>query len=119
LRIFNQVYGEWLTKVVTSKKNAPCVIELKSLLPPPPTQNPSLYFAPVGPKASKQVLVMGTELGVKEFTPILSDFTDGKITKLFEEDLKSKSKLEKLLVGATGQASFRGAVELQKMNAAV
>ncbi|GMI58495.1 hypothetical protein ScalyP_jg1707 [Parmales sp. scaly parma] len=46
---------------------------------------------------------MGTELGVKEFTPILSDFTDGKNTKLFEEDLKSKSKLEKLLVGATGQ----------------
>ena len=110
LRIFNQVDGEWLARVVTSKKNAPCMIELQSLLrpPPPPTQNPSLYFAPVGPKASKQVLVMGTELGVKEFTPILSDFTDGKNTKLFEEDLKSKSKLEKLLVGATGQVSFRG-----------
>ena len=74
LRIFNQVDGEWLARVVTSKKNAPCMIELQSLLrpPPPPTQNPSLYFAPVGPKASKQVLVMGTELGVKESTFLVS-----------------------------------------------
>ncbi len=75
LRLFNGKYGEFSGEVLEISKNS-CVIHVKSLLRPQASPPPiTLYFAPLRQNRMDTLIEKTVELGLLEFRPILTDFT--------------------------------------------
>jgi 16S rRNA (uracil1498-N3)-methyltransferase len=82
--VFNEASGEWLCTIKTIKKNTVIVEKSRILRKFQGTKRVWLAFCPVKPDNNRVIVEKCTELGVTDFIPIMSEYTNHRInhTKL-------------------------------------
>jgi len=99
LHLFNERDGEWQgTLVDVSKKEATLLLH-HQLRAPSPTQPLHLYFAPLKPDRQHFLIEKSTELGVSDFFPVHTEFTQvGKanLEKWQDQALHATQQCERL-----------------------
>ena len=94
LRLFNSIDGEFSGEIIEVTKNN-CMVRVESLLRPQ-TFPPQivLYFAPLRQNRMDILIEKTVELGVLEFRPILTDFTQVRKINLERIQLQIKEASE-------------------------
>jgi 16S rRNA (uracil1498-N3)-methyltransferase len=90
IELFNGVEGAWVSKIIELTK-ARCVVQIteqvKKQIPPPKV---TLYFAPIRQNRMDILIEKATEIGVFEFHPILTEFT--QVRKVNVQRLQAQIK---------------------------
>ena len=76
VRVFNASVGEWLACIIELRKEKGCLTLERCLRAPNATPSLKLAFALLKRDATDLALRMGTELGVTEFIPTITDRTN-------------------------------------------
>lgn len=76
LRVFNASLGEWLARIIELRKEKGVIVLEQHLRTPNPTPDLKLAFALLKRDATDLIFRMGTELGVTEFIPIITERTN-------------------------------------------
>lgn len=76
LRIFHAGIGEWLASIADIRKDRGSLTLERQIRPPQPCPPLRLAFALLKRDATDLVLRMGTELGVTEFLPLITERTN-------------------------------------------
>jgi 16S rRNA (uracil1498-N3)-methyltransferase len=78
LRIFDGASGEWLARIVTSRRGAALAVEVQTRAQ---AEEPDLWlaFAPLKRDATDLVIQKASELGVSAILPIFTERTNGRI----------------------------------------
>jgi 16S rRNA (uracil1498-N3)-methyltransferase len=77
--VFNEISGEWLCLIKIINKHAIFVEKLKILREFQSTKKVWLAFCPVKPEHNKLIVEKCTELGVTDFLPLKSEYTNHTI----------------------------------------
>lgn len=97
LRVFNEVDGEWLAKIVAISKKKSIELNVTSQIRvPEPRSKVSLAFALIKPDRMRFVIEKATEIGADELIPII---TQRCIIRSI-----NKQKLDSYVVGAVEQS---------------
>ncbi len=72
VRLFNGESGEWRAVIETVSKKSAALVVQEHLRGPAPTSDVTLLFAPVRKHRTAFIIEKGTELGVRNFQPVLT-----------------------------------------------
>lgn len=90
LRLFNGKNGEWSGTIREISKSSCSLILFECLKQQPKTPSIILYFSPLRQNRLDVIIEKCTEIGVSEFRPILTDFT--QVRKINLERLEAQIK---------------------------